>query len=158
MSVNKYLPHVFVLPEDDANRQIATGFLLSLTTRQIYVLKEAGGWTYVRDRFVSDQLRGMEQNLNRFLVLLVDFDRNPNRLQDVSAVIPHHLADRVFILGAFSHPEALRQAGLGTYEAIGRTLAEECRGGTLAIWEHPLLQHNQIELNRLRQHVRPILF
>jgi hypothetical protein len=28
MSVNKYLPHVLVLPEDDANRQMANGFFL----------------------------------------------------------------------------------------------------------------------------------
>jgi hypothetical protein len=28
MSVNKYHPHVLVLPEDDANRQLANGFLL----------------------------------------------------------------------------------------------------------------------------------
>ncbi|HSZ19674.1 MAG TPA: hypothetical protein VK770_07775 [Candidatus Acidoferrum sp.] len=158
MSVNKYLPHVFILPEDDANRQIANGFLLSLATRQVYVLREAGGWANVMDRFVSDQLRGMEQNLDRFMVLLVDFDRNLNRLLDVSAVIPQHLSGRVFILGAFSEPEALRQAGLGTYEAIGRALADDCRAGGQTIWGHHLLQHNQIELNRLRQHVLPILF
>lgn len=30
MSVNKYKPHVLVLPEDDANRQLANGFLLGL--------------------------------------------------------------------------------------------------------------------------------
>ena len=28
MSVNVYKPHVLVLPEDDADRQIANGFLL----------------------------------------------------------------------------------------------------------------------------------
>jgi hypothetical protein len=27
MSANKYKPHVVVLPEDDANRQLANGFL-----------------------------------------------------------------------------------------------------------------------------------
>ena len=26
---NKYLPHVYVLPEDDANRQIVNGFFLN---------------------------------------------------------------------------------------------------------------------------------
>ncbi len=26
MSVNKYLPHVYLIPEDDADRQIADGF------------------------------------------------------------------------------------------------------------------------------------
>ena len=32
MSVNKYQPHVLVLPEDDANRQLANGFLLDQTS------------------------------------------------------------------------------------------------------------------------------
>jgi len=30
MSVNGHLPHVLVLPEDDANRQLANGFVLDL--------------------------------------------------------------------------------------------------------------------------------
>ena len=40
MSVNKYLPHVLVLPEDDANRQLANGFLLdpNLLDRRIQLL------------------------------------------------------------------------------------------------------------------------
>jgi hypothetical protein len=35
--MNRYQPHVFVLPEDDANRQLANGFLLdeSLIVRRI---------------------------------------------------------------------------------------------------------------------------
>lgn len=54
MSVNKYRPHVFVLPEDDANRQIAIGFSLDegLDARSIQVLPSVGGWTRVRDEFV----------------------------------------------------------------------------------------------------------
>jgi hypothetical protein len=158
MSVNSYLPHVFVLPEDDANRQIANGFVLSLSTRQIQVLKEAGGWASVRDRFESDQRSAMERNPNRFVVLLVDFDGNNNRLQTMRAVIPDHLKERVFVLGAFSEPEELRQAGLGSYEAIGRALAEDCRTGAAATWGHELLQHNEEELSRLREQIVPILF
>lgn len=158
MSVNAYLPHVLVLPEDDANRQIANGFVLSVSTRQIQVLKEVGGWSSVRDRFTSDQRRSMEGNPNRFIVLLVDFDGDQNRLQAMKDVVPDHLKDRVFVLGAFSEPEALRQAGLGPYEGIGRALAEDCRTGANDTWGHPLLHHNEPELGRLRQQVRPILF
>ena len=49
MSVNKYMPHVLVLPEDDANRQLANGFQLdeSLATRKMQILEEAGGWQEV---------------------------------------------------------------------------------------------------------------
>lgn len=44
MSVNKHLPHVFVLPEDDANRQLANGFYLaeSLDVRRMQVLQPPG--------------------------------------------------------------------------------------------------------------------
>jgi len=53
MSVNKYLPHVLVLPEDDANRQLANGFQLDvfLATRRMQILEEAGGWQEVLNRF-----------------------------------------------------------------------------------------------------------
>lgn len=55
-------------------------------------------------------------------------------------------------------PEALRTAGLGSYETIGRELARDCREDTDAIWRHDLLRHNASEVDRLRRHVRPILF
>jgi hypothetical protein len=67
------------------------------------------------------------------------------------------LRDRVFILGARSEPEALKP-DLGSYETIGRALAKDCHEGTDATWGHDLLLHNAIEIDRLRQHVRPILF
>jgi hypothetical protein len=46
MSVNKYEDHVLVLPEDDANRQIANGFILNsnVKERAIQVLPIADGW------------------------------------------------------------------------------------------------------------------
>lgn len=40
--VNKYLPHVFVLPEDDANVQLANEFHLQVNQlRQMQVLEPA---------------------------------------------------------------------------------------------------------------------
>ncbi len=54
MSVNRELPHVMVLPEDDANRQLALGFHLQVDwrcKRQMQVLRVAGGWREVLDRF-----------------------------------------------------------------------------------------------------------
>lgn len=158
MSVNKYQEHIFVLPEDDANRQLANGFLLGLSTRQVQVLAEAGGWAQVRDRFVSDHVEPMRRHATRSMVLLIDFDGRPNRLKTMKTAIPSDLTDRVFVLGALKEPEALRQAGLGSYESIGRTLADECRSGEEEIWVHNLLRHNQGELMRLRNAVCGILF
>ena len=159
MSVNKYLPHVFVLPEDDANRQLANGFLLDqfISTRRIQVLPEAGGWTRVLECFISDHVVKMDTYPNRFMVLLIDFDGRKERLNDAKARIPSHLTDRVFILGALSEPEALRDE-LGSYEAIGLAMAKDCREETDTTWGHRLLQHNAGEIGRLRGQVRPIVF
>lgn len=154
MSVNKYQPHILVLPEDDANRQIANGFLLNLQTRQIQILPEAGGWALVRDSFRANHIPAMEKHHNRFMVLLVDFDGDESRLQRMKDEIPNHLADRVFVLGALHDPEGLRQAGLGSYEDIGKALAQDCTAGTEGIWAHPLLRHNEGELSRLCRFVR----
>ncbi len=161
MSVNKYLPHIFVLPEDDANRQLANGFLLddslSIRRRRIQVLEEVGGWTEVLERFKSDHVNEMDRNPHRFMVLLIDFDGNEDRLNLAKAAIPERLTARVFVLGSLSAPEALKPT-LGSYETIGLKLAKDCREEAYGTWGHPLLQHNGGELDRLRKHVRQILF
>jgi len=159
MSVNKYQPHVFVLPEDDANRQLANGFLgdRSLLIRRIQVLPEVGGWTQVLERFESDHVVEMDHYPHRLMVLLIDCDGREDRLDDAKARIPERLSDRVFILGTLTKPEGLK-ADLGSYQTIGLRMAKDCREGTDTIWGHELLQHNVGELDRLREHVRPILF
>ena len=160
MSVNRFKPHVFVLPEDDANRQLANGFLKHpfLSIRQIQVLAEARGWNEVLARFSSDHVAGMERYAGRHIVLLIDFDGDENRRHDATERIPEHLMDRVFVLGALNEPEDLRAAGLGSFETIGLAMAQDCRGETGTTWGHELLRHNASELERLRDRVRPILF
>jgi hypothetical protein len=84
---------VLVLPEDDANRQLANGFLLNLDTAvltRIQVLEEVGGWREVLDHFDSDHKADMNRYANRFMVLLIDFDDRVERLQDAKARIPGH--------------------------------------------------------------------
>ena len=161
MSVNKYHPHILVLPEDRANSQLANGFALEIRdpfTRRVQVLPEAGGWREVLSCFRSDHIDKMSAYSKRFLVLLIDFDGRKDRFDQARAVIPENLADRVFILGVWTEPEDLTKAGLGRSEAIGRAMAEDCRNDTDTIWGHDLLQHNASEIRRLREIVRPILF
>ena len=161
MSVNKHLPHVLVLPEDDANRQLANGFLLEVDPvrmRRMQVLPVAGGWNDVLESFLAEHVREMDLNTTRFMVLLIDFDSNEGRFEAAKNRIPERLQSRVFILGVWSEPEDLRKAGLGLYEAIGSAMAQDCREETDAIWGHNLLVHNAGELARLRGQVRPILF
>lgn len=159
MSVNKYLKHVLVLPEDDANRQLANGFQsdLVLDTRKLQILEEAGGWLKLVDCFKKDHVHDMSSNPNQFMVLLIDFDGQKDRLNKVRSAIPDHLKERAFVLGAWREPEDLRQ-DLGSYETIGLALAKDCREDTDVTWAHALLGHNAEELARLRKHVRPFLF
>jgi len=158
MRVNKFRPHVLVLPEDRANSEIATGFQLSLDSpSRIQVLPEAGGWHKVLDIFRSDHIGDMNRVPNRYMILLIDFDGDGTRFDDARRCIPPHLSDRVFILGTWTEPDKLK-SGLGSYEQIGAGLARDCRQDTGGIWSHELLRHNDTELARLRQRVRPILF
>jgi len=136
MAANKHLPHVLILPEDDANRQLATGFALSLDSRvlrRIQVLLPAGGWAQVLGRFVSDHVFDMEKYPERLMVLLIDFDSDKQRLELATSKIPVHLRDRVFILGVLSEPEQLKKAGLGPYEEIGLAMGRDCRAETRSL-------------------------
>lgn len=156
---NKYQPHVLILPEDDANRQLANGFLLrtSVSTRKVQILEVAGGWQEVLERFASDHVWAMQRYPNRHMILLIDFDDRENRLEVAKAAIPAELADRVFILGALTEPEDLKP-DLGPFETIGEGLAKDCDEKTDELWGHALLRHNANELARLRHIVHPILF
>ena len=160
MGVNRDLPHLFVLPEDKANSDIATEFHIQVPFsryRQMQVLKPAGGWSAVLSVFNTEYVTSMENNPHRYMLLLIDFDGDENRLETLVTKIPANLRDRVFILGSLIDPEALK-AELGSYKTIGSTLASECREQRLVFWNHRLLLHNKIELERLRLVVREILF
>ena len=161
-TVNREQPHIFVLPEDDANRQLANGFFQQVEwnrQRWMRVLPVARVWHSVLELFVSAHVAEMDRWPLRFMVLLIDFDDDfEARLQKVKGLIPAHLTERVFVLGSLSDPEALTRAGLGSYEAIGSAMAVDCRQGTGETWGKPLLQHNAGELDRLRQQASSILF
>jgi len=158
--MNKHVPHVLVLPEDDANRQLANGFVLDhcLDTRRIQILEEAGGWEPVLERFKKDHVQDMERNPNRFMVLLIDFDGHLDRFDRAKGEVPKTLQDRVFIVGVRSEPERLKADIRQSYEDIGAALAKDCRDDTDNTWSHPLLCHNTNEVQRLRASVKQILF
>lgn len=157
--INKYMPHLLVLPEDDANRQLANGFVLGVQhERRIQVLVEAGGWSVLLEKFLSEHVSAMRKYHERRMVLLLDFDERDNRLDQIKVQIPDDLRDRVFILGVQSEPEALKRAVLGSLEDIGSRLAAECREGKREVWAHDLLKRNASELDRLQQIVCGFLF
>jgi hypothetical protein len=157
--VNPYRPHVIVLPEDDADSDIANGFHIEIgSIRQMQVDPVAGGWTRVLDEFEEAHLPKMRKWHERRMVLLIDFDGRPERFQQATARIPQDLRDRVFVLGPANEPEDLKRAGLGSLEGIGKALANDCRADTYGVWEDQQLRHNIPEAQRLRQQVGPVLF
>ncbi len=160
MSLNRYRPHIFVLPEDDANRQIANGFVLhpQLKARTIQILPPAGGWRKAVDRLFDVHIPEMQKFSEERLILAVDLDRSEGRLRDVKAKIPAALQDRVFAIGVLSEPEDLKRAFGTSFEGIGELMASNCYDNTGELWEHYLLKHNRSEVDRLSSSVRPFLF
>jgi len=156
MSVNKDRPHVFLIPEDDANRQIANGFRLEFGNRQFHVEPVAGGWREVLLRFSSDHVNEMSRYPERLMILLLDFDRKFERRDEAKGHIPDQLMDRVFVLGVWNEPEDFKHANLGSLETIGRRLARDCRDNTKEVWRHEFLGHNAEELARLCGRMRAI--
>jgi len=159
--MNKYKPHIFVLPEDDANSQIANGFVLdpNLNARAIQILLPAGGWAKVVDEFRDVHVREMQKNLKRMIVLLIDFDHElQSRLTYVRDNIPNTLVDRVFVLGVLSEPEDLKGCTGLNLEVIGEALSKDCVDNTQTVWSHDLLRHNETELQRMISSVKPFLF
>ena len=160
MSSNKYRQHILVLPEDDANRQIANGFILdlNLNSRAIQVLPEVRGWEDVVDKFTNDYASTMRQYPYRMIALLIDFDEHEDRLSYVKTQIPDDLENRVFVLGVLSEPESLRRDINKDFEKIGEALAKDCSNNTNELWGHELLKHNKTELDRMILSVKPFLF
>ena len=160
MSVNKYLPHVLVIPEDDANRQLALCFLdhEAVEARVVGLEKPAGGWAKVLELFEAVYLPMLNNSRNAHVIMLIDFDQQEDRRPRFDAKIPDDLRDRVFVIGSQDTPESLRSALSMTWEKIGAELAQDCFNNEFKLWAHPHLSHNAKELERLVEVVRPILF
>ncbi|MGD0959694.1 MAG: hypothetical protein ABSB19_07800 [Methylomonas sp.] len=123
------------------------------------VLPVAGGWGKVLDKFRRDHAAKMQNNQLRHMLLLLDFDDEvDNRRKRINNEITEQIANRVFVLGVKSEPEKLKIDSGKTFEQIGATLAKECIDNSKALWSHPLLTHNQAELDRLITIVKPFLF
>ena len=160
MNVNKYKPHISVIPEDDANRQLVNGFLshLGVTKQAAHVGTPTGGWKKVLEVFKCEYEPRLRNFQNAHVVLLIDFDEEVDRRLQFEASIPDELRSRVFVIGSFDEPETLRWQLKLPFEKIGLALAEECIGNKFELWKHEYLVHNDQELQRLIQTVKPILF
>jgi hypothetical protein len=161
VSGSKYKLHVAVIPEDDADRQLANGFgeHPAVSQRDLDIRPVAGGWSHVLDVFENEYIPYMKKYPVVPVVLLLDFDtQSENRRAACESRIPDNLKPRVFLLGTSDSPEELKKAMKMTFEQIGTALAEDCNREDLGHWTHPQLSHNLPELHRMTPIIRPILF
>src|SRR5688500_1043600 len=110
--MNGYPSHVYVIPEDDRDRQLANGFVWhdQIDARRIDIMPPAGGWGEVLKIFEKEYISRLRKYPGDHVVLLVDFDGDyENRRARFAQVIPSDLADRVFVIGARNTPEDLRR-------------------------------------------------
>jgi hypothetical protein len=150
--MNRYVPHVYVLPEDDCDRQLANGFVGhdQVKTPRIQVMPPVGGWREVLKEFQTEYVRRLREDPQGHVVLLVDFDGDyQNRRATFAAAIPPDVTDRVFVVGASQTPEDLKTALNRSFEQIGRDLAQDCFASTQKVWGHAHLQHNFSTMRRI---------
>jgi len=161
VSINKFKPHVLVIPEDGADRQLANGFqqYFAVNFRAIEIKKEAGGWLHVLDVFEQEMVRYLRNYPNGHVVMLIDFDeKGEARRSKCEQRIPEDLKHRVFLIGTSDSPEDLKKELKLTLEGIGHALAEDCNKDDLGRWAHPHLVHNLPELQRMMPIIKPIIF
>jgi hypothetical protein len=159
--MNKYPPHVHVIPEDERDREIAVGFTLhdQLDPRRIRVTRPAGGWSHVIKIFQDQYISVLRTNPQDHVVMLIDFDgQYHKRRVDFDTTIPDDLKQRVFVIGPVQTPELLRKELGKSFEQIGTSLADDCYAGTEITWGHDQLRHNDPDRQRLVTIVKPILF
>jgi hypothetical protein len=164
---NKYKPHLQVLLEDDANRQIFSGFEKNsaIRGRVIERLPLAGGWAKALTQAVSrETFLSLQAYPQRRLLIVIDFDERTaeQRLRKLISELDTQIKNRVYVLSVFSTPEGLKSdLGHPSLESIGQALAQSCIDNTpfeQSLWAHELLKHNESELARLRTDVKSFLF
>lgn len=160
MAPNKFLPHVFVLPEDDQNREMAVGFEKDyrIKSRVIQVVPIAGGHLKAIEKLKTEYFPILESNSNSRIIVLIDCDNDANRIPKILADVPGHLQDRVFVLGALDEPESLKTALKLSAEKIGEKVADSCFDEKLNFWTHEQLEHNLAEVRRLRDRIAKEVF
>lgn len=162
MSVNNYEYHLLIIPEDNANRELANGFLRhpNINLGRVRVLGNAGGWKKAIDS-LDEMCQSMAKYQKRHVLILIDFDKDSDeRKKAFSEKVDDSFQDRCFLLGCLDEPEILKkELNESYYENIGKKLAESCYDNKIdGIWHCDQLNHNSNELKRLKETVRPFLF
>jgi len=159
--MGNYPPHVYLIPEDRRNEQLANGFVnhYKVDVRRLDVMPVAGGWSHVLKIFEDEYTQRLRENPSDHVVMLIDYDGNyDNRRKKFEDAIPDDLKQRVFVVGSKVTPEAMKKVMAKDYEQIGLLLADDCFDGTETTWSHDHLKHNDPDRLQMVNIIRPILF
>jgi hypothetical protein len=160
MSVSKYKPHLYVVPEDKADKDFAVGFELDprLVVGSFQVMPLAGGWLKVLDLIRDEYIPKLQKNQFSHVLGIIDCDGDHERIENELAKFPDEVAGRIFLLGAIQTPEVFRQKIGDKSERIGERMAEECFNASYDLWAHEDLEHVSNEIQRAKDVLRPIVF
>ena len=157
MGCNHEKWHLFIKPEDDANRQIVNGFVMKLSMEaqsKIHVDKPANGYHKALE-FIRDA--NLERYPQRRLLVVIDYDRSVELRQrlvnDYAAI-----CDRVFVLGAQRDAEALKRSLQKSFAKCGAAIADDCASCACELWNNSTLNHNREFLDRLCPEIARELF
>lgn len=159
--MNRYAEHLYVIPEDDSDRQLADGFVLhdQVKSARIQVVTPAGGWREVLKVFQVEYIRRLREGSLCHVLMLIDFDGDySNRRAQFDQEIPAELKRRVFVVGSGQTPEDLRKSMGKGFEQIGRDLADDCFTGAQTSWNHPQLIHNEPDRLQMVASIRKFIF
>lgn len=167
MGVNNYQPHLLILSEDDAYKDMANGFFthFAIISSGVHIAKPAGGKAKLLDFFLQTHVTAVRKYQQRHVLLLLDLDGDLGCRPNIVKQIPTDIHERVFFLCSLNEAENIKKdLGSGKFEAIGEKLAEVCYTDAYAHaqpgnpWLCPQLEHNRDEVERLARAVRPFLF
>jgi len=149
--VDKFKPHLFIVPEDDADRQIAVGFQMHLEAKgEMQIVDVARGWLKVVGVIKDEYVPLLKNNLNSHVLGIIDCDKDADRIAEQLENFPEDIRNRIFLLG-------VRSAKMHFAE-IGEKLADECYKDELDLWNHEMLSYSSSEALRAKDVLRELVF
>lgn len=167
--MNKFIPHLKILCEDQATYDLANGFYLGYLNKlgniSSYLHLERrylGGWPKFENTLRDDLLDELSKNQYVNYLFIMDFDgiERENRLYSINKFIrENNIQDRVFILGCKKEPQDLKNIAIDfikragdkfTMQNLGKALFSDCDEKQYKLWGSDHLQHNFREISHLR--------
>lgn len=163
MSINRYKWHLYVLPEDDATKELANGMLQAAEdwSYQVQIQHPCGGWKKTAsNEYLKETVKSyeMEKYSSCHLLLIIDFDGNEDRLETIkngieSDPLLSKFKERIFVIGSLREVENLRRGIINdndnkfgsAIEEVGKKLYQDC-----SLWQREDLKNSSREIYRLK--------